>query len=199
MAKRSSETTRALVALLLAGAVGGALWLAAEEAEAARRLRDDRERRGRALAARLYRRIQGLVGRRLPRLVAVPDLRNAQVRHTWDHGDIIEYDPIWFGELADTYCDDQVCNTSVVMGILAHEVGHWLHHHTTDRWTHPHDQEWDADDVAGQILAHGGVTAEHFACVLEVLARRGSPTHPAGWTRGSVIRDAYWRVVLLSA
>ncbi|MDP2313809.1 MAG: hypothetical protein Q8P41_12950 [Pseudomonadota bacterium] len=124
----------------------------------------------------------------LPPFVQRPGSRNAWVQHG-----IISYDPDWIMELLETYCSDTECNTSVVVGIIAHELGHWIHGDDCDIQTHPWHMEYRADGWAAWVLASMGIASSHFECVLATIDRHGGPNHPPGPARARRIRVLYWR------
>lgn len=124
---------------------------------------------------------------KVPSLVARSDIENAA-----SDGKNVLYNPRWMWAKMQQYCDDKVCETAVVLGIMAHELGHHVKQHVFDD-KHSHDKEFEADCFAARVLARAGIEPEKFICVLEeftrVCDRTGS--HPCGQERRQMIERCY--------
>lgn len=80
------------------------------------------------------------------------------------------------------------------MGILAHEIAHFLEGHTLNVEKLSHEEELVADEWAGFILAKLGATAEQAKLAISLLPHEPSKSHPPkrnrlfrvdnGWERG---------------
>ncbi len=152
-------------------------------------LRRREQARGAVLGA--ARRIQNVAGlQSLPPFVEAPGTRNA-----WVLGEVVYYDPDWIMELLEDHCNDRTCNTSVVVGLVAHELGHWVYGDTYDFATHSWRKEYRADAWAAKVLAALGIPASHFRCVIEVLDPNGGRSHPPGPYRAEHIRVVYLRAL----
>jgi Zn-dependent protease with chaperone function len=88
------------------------------------------------------------------------------------------------------------CNNAVMLGVLAHEVGHHVERDAliNEPWS-KRDRELRADRYAGAALAALGVTQDHFARVLWAISRHhsgGSPfEYPHPRERIAAIDGAY--------
>jgi hypothetical protein len=141
-----------------------------------------------------YERVVLVLGvRRVPRLYFAA-VANAEYRSD-QH--VVVINVSWFKQMLDFYCNDDVCVQSVLLGILAHELGHAL---TTNidrstaagRWR----SELAADWHAGRALASLGLPCDDLEHVIAHLSSHGSDTHPPGHQRAEAIRQGYWRGLL---
>lgn len=160
---------KALLGLLLAaGAVGGL-------AAAASPRRPTPAQQLHSLVLGQLRRAAALLDmKRVPPLVATPAVPNAA-----SDGVRIYYNPSWVQQVLNAHCNDCECRITVVLGVMAHELGHHVNGDARRLDRLPHDKELIADFLAGFALARAGVSAEDFGRVLYEISGYGCCTHPA--------------------
>lgn len=139
-----------------------------------------------AYARALLQRAAVRLGRHAPPLVMTTYVDNAA-----SDGFRVLVNPEWMRDILDKHCDDEACQHSVVLGVLAHEMAHHVAGDALSAALHPHAKELRADYLAGQVLAAEGVSANQFACVIHDIARVGTRTHPAGAVRAQTIGAGY--------
>lgn len=88
------------------------------------------------------------------------------------------------------------CETAMLLGLVAHELGHALDPYErsyTNRPAWNHRMELDADHLAGFVLARAGVSPQCFGSMIFNLSDccTGSVTHPAGFARVHAIREGF--------
>lgn len=112
------------------------------------------------------------------------------------NGSIVGVNPAFLRQLLATFCDQRRCQLAIVLGIMAHELGHHLlcHVNQLDRSVEAaHARELAADDIAGIVLGLASVPPDDFERVLAYLGQYHSETHPHGAIRVEQVRAAYER------
>lgn len=192
MAKRSSKPIGPIVVGgLLFGAVGvlGALLL-----DSTTTANDERARKDQQLAdglRRLLARVAAALQVETPPLVL-----SAAVANAASDGYRILVNPTWARATLAQFCADRSCNNAVMIGVLAHEVGHHVEGDALINapWS-KRDRELRADRYAGEALAVLGVPHDHFARVLWAISQHhsgGSPfEYPTPRDRIAAIDGAY--------
>jgi hypothetical protein len=107
---------------------------------------------------------------------------------------IVEFNPDWAERLVGQYCNTMVCEVSVLVGILAHELGHvffGVKGYDLSQCQANHDGELRADAVAGWVLAKLNFPRHHLELVLGELSKEASCTHPEKDFRVAAIRHGY--------
>lgn len=178
MAKSSDD---GIAALLLFGLGGAAL---VSQVGATRRREIDQ------VVQSQFSRACALLGIPRPRLVATGAVPNAA-----SNGIAILYNRDWVGAVLRRHCNDCECRVSVVLGFLAHELGHHVLEHARDPLTPSWDKELAADHVSGLVLARAGVNGEDFERLLAELSAYASHTHPPAHLRSDSLRRGYARAV----
>ncbi len=191
MTKRSSSIGPVVVGGLLLGGVGilGALLL-----DGVSNANDQRAKKDQQLAEglrRLLARVTAALGVDAPPLVLTAAVENAA-----SDGFQILVNPMWARATLTEFCADRACNNAVMIGVLAHEVGHHVEGDAliNEPWS-KRDRELRADGYAGEALALLGVPHVHFARVLAAISRHhsgGSPfAYPHARERIAAIDGAY--------
>jgi hypothetical protein len=114
-------------------------------------------------------------------------------------GRIIRVNAAFLRGLLASFCDARLCQIAIVLGIMAHELGHHILRHAEQldrRAQAAHIRELEADGVAGRVLALAGVPPDDFERVLAHLGRFHSDTHPHGSLRVEQLRAEYQRARL---
>lgn len=161
----------------IAGGVALFKWLLGESEEAAR------ARRHITARVNLACRILGIS--------ALPVMADDGVPNVAYRRGTIVYNRTWVIATLGRHCTDGSCQDQVILGIVAHEVGHHLYAQRVASGGHPHAAELWADDVAGRVLAAAGRGVTDFETVIRSESPVATPTHPDGWLRVVAIRRGY--------
>ena len=121
---------------------------------------------------------------------------NRRGTNAWSDGTRIGWNPVFFEQVLAKHCNDDVCQESVLVGIMGHELGHHVKGHALRHDLHPHLMELDADSIAGHILAKAGVHPVHFERVLYEMSVRSTASHPGADRRMAAIRRGWQRAQL---
>lgn len=128
--------------------------------------------------------------------VPVPPLQLQRDGNASSDGRVIRVNPAFFRQLLASFCNERLCQIAIVLGIMAHELGHHILRHAEDgdrSVDAAHERELDADAVAGRVLALAQVPPDDLGRVLEHLGRYHSDTHPHGSLRVERVRAEYER------
>lgn len=131
------------------------------------------------------RRAARILGIGSPSLVESSTAVNAEVRAD----DRIHVNPVWVMQTLGAHGCSSGCQTAMVLGVAAHELGHLVARHSDGG--RPYDRALEADRVAGWVLGRANIPAEDFALVLDDLCRRATPLHPPSSARRRAIRQGY--------
>ena len=119
-------------------------------------------------------------------LVPTAETGTAAMRCVSDRRCFVLYDPTAFERIATE------AGRGAVVGIFAHEVGHYLAHRSgADVGMSSHEQEYAADRFAGCLMATAGVEVEGFHDWL--YKTKGGNTHPDGPDRATALMVAFAR------
>ena len=103
----------------------------------------------------------------------------------------IVYNRVWVIATLGRHCENGSCQDEVILGIVAHEIGHHLYAQRAPSGRHPHAAELWADEVAGRVLAAAGRGATDFETVIRTESPVATQTHPDGRARAAAIRRGY--------
>ena len=109
----------------------------------------------------------------------------------------VEINTVFFRQAVTTYCIDDSCSDVVVLGLIAHELGHALNR--TDLLSGSmtnYEAEFEADRVAGYVLARYGFASNDLERTINALSQVATPTHPHGHDRKEAIRWGYEKGLL---
>ncbi len=139
-----------------------------------------------SMAQSLYQRVCSVFNMpSAPPLIADYTVSNAQ-----SNGYNITYNPYWIESMVNRHCNNTECSQSFIMGVFAHEIAHHILQHAFKKQNR-HQQELEADFMAGEALAALQVPANDFQRILGNLSQHGSPTHPAGIFRKQYIANGF--------
>lgn len=113
-------------------------------------------------------------------LYVAEGIRNAQ-----SDGFSVAYNPRWFRTMLAP-CPDAACRETIVLGIMAHELGHL---YDADRSDNRFVREEYADMVAGMVLAYAGRPLAPMMGLIDRLPP--SPNHPIKPVRRRRVRQGY--------
>jgi hypothetical protein len=124
--------------------------------------------------------------------IAVPPLMvTSRVPNAASDGRQILVNPTWLSRTMARFCSMPACQDAVILGVMAHELGHHVFGHAADSRRDSHVAELDADRVAGVVLARAGVSTGDFERVLADLGECGTTSHPGAALRVAAIRAGY--------
>lgn len=100
----------------------------------------------------------------------------------------------WAASMLSRHCNTQLCELSVVLGIVGHEVGHLVFNHPPyDLANCPlnRNHELQSDALGGWVLAARGMPRDHLERVIAELSLEATCKHPRASHRLSAIRHGY--------
>lgn len=100
----------------------------------------------------------------------------------------ILYDPQWLAQMSEKSQTDWAS-----IGVLAHEVGHFLLYHSLNRRGSNPRWELSADRFAGTTLARMGSTLEEAQSMFQNVSEKGSSTHPGRAQRMEAIKIGWMK------
>lgn len=100
----------------------------------------------------------------------------------------ILYDPLWLAQMSKKSQTDWAS-----IGVLAHEVGHFLLYHSLNKRGSNPRWELSADRFAGTTLARMGSTLEEAQSMFQNVPEKGSATHPGRAERMEAIKIGWMK------
>ncbi|RKR14646.1 hypothetical protein CLV91_0724 [Maribacter vaceletii] len=100
----------------------------------------------------------------------------------------ILYDPEWLAQMSKKSNTDWAS-----IGVLAHEVGHFLLYHSLNKRGSNPRWELSADRFAGTTLARMGSTLEEAQSMFKNIPEKGSSTHPGRAERMNAIKIGWMK------
>ncbi len=101
----------------------------------------------------------------------------------------ILYDPSWLAQMSKNSKTDWAS-----IGVLAHEVGHFLLYHSINKGGSKPRWELSADEFAGYTLARMGSSLEQAQSMFLNVSEKGSSTHPGRAERMEAIEIGWMKI-----
>ncbi len=161
-------------------AVGLILWLCSKFAP------EPREKRIREFVLQRVRRAAAILG-----IAPPPVVSSHAVPSAASDGSHILYNPEWVAAVLAQHCENGECDDEVVLGVVAHELGHHGLGHAFTGLARSHTNELEADFRAGQVLAAAGVGFARFAEVLRTQNPWPTQTHPTWESRVAQVQRGH--------